>query len=101
MLRLERFGNLLCGDRAEQAAALAGLGAYQHLDRHQLFRGFARGLLIQLDAARLGGVRLLHQVDAVRGRQFRQPAGQQEIAAIALADLDQLALFALALDVCL
>ena len=63
-------------------------------------RRLARRLLLERDLARMCLVLRLLYVQVVRGSQLRQTARHQEVAAVALADLDEVALLALALYVC-
>ena len=100
ILLVEFLCDFLGGDGAEQTAARAALR--RNLDRAllQLFRRLTRRLLLERNLACVRLVLRLLYVEVVRGSQLRQTARHQEVAAVALADLDEVALLALALYVC-
>ena len=99
VLAIELFRDFLGSHRAEQAAARAALG--RHLDRAdlELFRRLARSLLLKRNAARMRLILRLFDVQVIRRGGLCQAARHEEVAAVALADLDQVAFFAFALDV--
>ena len=99
VLLVEFLCDFLGGHRAEQASACAALG--RNLDRAdlELFRRFARRLLLKCNLARMRFVLRLFDVQVVRRSGLRQAARHKEIAAVAFADLNQVALLALALNI--
>ena len=100
VLAVELLRDLLGGDCAEQTAACTALG--RNLDRAllELFRRLARCLLLERNLACVRLVLRLLYVEVVGGSQLCQTARHEEVAAVALADLDEVALLALALYVC-
>ena len=87
----QRIGDVGVGDRAEQAAVDAGLlrdvnGAAVHLLAQRLRRGeLLGGGLLELDAARL------ELLDRGLGGATRHPGRDQEVAGVAVLDLDDVA----------
>ena len=100
MLLRQALGDLLGGNCAKQAAALAGLADTFTVSPFS----FLKGLGLRLSAASLslaGLFLLLHGVHILRCGDDSQLLGKQEIPGVAVRDIDQLALLPLALDVLL
>ena len=99
VLLVQLLSDFLGGNSAEQTAARAAL--CRNLYRALLeFLGCLAGcLLLKCDLACVCLILRLLDVQVIRGCRLCQTARHQEVAAVALADLDQLALFALALNV--
>ena len=87
---------LLAGDGLLTLAFETVLGA-KELSAEK--RAAAGCLLLECDLACVCLILRLLDVQVIRGCRLCQTARHQEVAAVALADLDQLALFALALNV--
>ena len=101
MLLGEALGDLLGGDGAEQAAALAGLGGHLHGEPLQLL-GQGLGLRLLGGLLGLAGLLLLlHGVHILSGSQNGQLPGEQEVPGVPVGDLHHLALLALAAHVLL
>ena len=100
-LLLQRGGDLLGGDGAEQLAALAALAGDLHLNALELLgNSLSRGLCLGIGLG-LGLFLQAHGVHGVGGGGNGVALGQQEVAGIALGHLDHLALLALAADILL